>query len=264
MISFDVYPNACRCVLTASYDDGTIYDRRLIEIFNRYNIKATFNLNSDRLGKHGFVKFDEVQSLYKGHEVAVHSKGHLFLDEQTPQNVYESVFEDRKELEKCSGQIVRGMAYPYGRYNDTVINAVSNAGIVYSRTCNSTGQFKKPVNYLEWNPTCHHNKVSDYINVFISSAKSSWCSRIFYLWGHSYEFEKENNWSLIEDFCKKMSVLDNVWFATNIEIIDYINAQKQLIISADEKQIYNPTSMDVWILRNGQPIKISAGKFFEE
>ena len=260
MIGFDIYPNACRNVFTASYDDGTIHDRKLVEIFNRYNIKATFNLNSDSIGKHGFVGLDEVRNLYKGHEIAVHSKGHHFLDELTTQGVYESVFEDRKELEKVSGQIVRGMAYPYGRYNESVINTVSNAGIVYSRTCNSTGQFKKPTNFLVWNPTCHHNKVLDYIDAFVSATKSNWCSRVFYVWGHSYEFENDNNWVLIGDFCKKISELENVWFATNVEIFEYVNAQKQLVISADESIIYNPTNIDVWVLKDKLPLKIPAGK----
>ena len=182
------------------------------------------------------------------------------MDELTTQGVYESVFEDRKELEKVSGQIVRGMAYPYGRYNESVINTVSNAGIVYSRTCNSTGQFKKPTNFLVWNPTCHHNKALDYIDAFISATKSNWCRRVFYVWGHSYEFENDNNWVLIGDFCKKISELENVWFATNVEIFEYVNAQKQLVISADESIIYNPTNIDVWVLKDKLPLKIPAGK----
>ena len=33
-------------VLTLSYDDGPVQDIRLIQIFDRYGIKATFNLNS--------------------------------------------------------------------------------------------------------------------------------------------------------------------------------------------------------------------------
>lgn len=264
MISFDIYPGGCRNVLTMSYDDGTVNDRKLVEIFNRYGIKGTFNLNSDRFDKEGFIGFEEAKELYDGHEVAVHTKGHLFLDEITQQNVYDAVFQDRKALEKCTGKIVRGMAYPYGRYNDSVINVVANAGIVYSRTCNSTGQFKKPINFLQWNPTCHHNKVLDYTDMFISSAKSTWCSRMFYVWGHSYEFNNDNNWELIEDFCKRMSELENVWFATNLEIFDYITAQKQLLISADETMICNPTALDVWIIKDGQPLKIPAGKSFLE
>ena len=36
--------------LTFSYDDGVTQDVRLIEIFNKYGLKATFNLNSELLG----------------------------------------------------------------------------------------------------------------------------------------------------------------------------------------------------------------------
>ena len=32
--------------LTFSYDDGVEQDRRLVELFNKNNLKCTFNLNS--------------------------------------------------------------------------------------------------------------------------------------------------------------------------------------------------------------------------
>ena len=35
--------------VTFSYDDGVMMDKRLVEIFNRYGMKATFNLNSGLL-----------------------------------------------------------------------------------------------------------------------------------------------------------------------------------------------------------------------
>ena len=38
-------------LLTFSYDDGVTQDIRLIELFNKYGMKATFNLNSMRLGQ---------------------------------------------------------------------------------------------------------------------------------------------------------------------------------------------------------------------
>ena len=37
--------------LTFSYDDGVTQDRRLVELFDRYGLKATFNINSELLGK---------------------------------------------------------------------------------------------------------------------------------------------------------------------------------------------------------------------
>ena len=36
--------------VTFSYDDGTTQDIQLIELLNKYDLKATFNLNSERLG----------------------------------------------------------------------------------------------------------------------------------------------------------------------------------------------------------------------
>ena len=62
-----------------SFDDGTVYDRRLVELLNRYGFKGTFNLNS---GLEDFVWYYEDRipirrqilsktlEQYQGHEVA--------------------------------------------------------------------------------------------------------------------------------------------------------------------------------------------------
>jgi hypothetical protein len=36
--------------LTFSYDDGVVEDVRFIELINKYNVKCTFNLNSNLFG----------------------------------------------------------------------------------------------------------------------------------------------------------------------------------------------------------------------
>lgn len=43
---YKAFPGGKHKVLTLSYDDGKVQDRRLVKIFNKYGIKATFNLNS--------------------------------------------------------------------------------------------------------------------------------------------------------------------------------------------------------------------------
>ena len=42
---YKVFPGGKFKVLTFSYDDGKIEDRRLVKLFNKFNLKATFNLN---------------------------------------------------------------------------------------------------------------------------------------------------------------------------------------------------------------------------
>ena len=47
------FPGGAAKVFTLSYDDGIIYDRPLVEMFNKYHVKGTFNLNSDGIIKAG-------------------------------------------------------------------------------------------------------------------------------------------------------------------------------------------------------------------
>ena len=83
---------------------------------------------------------------------------------------------------------------------------------------------------------------------------------LFYLWGHSYEFDNDGNWQLIEDFCAFIGGREDVWYATNGEIYEYVQAYNSLQYSADGHLVKNPTSVDVYIHYFGKPYIIPAGK----
>ena len=51
----------------------------------------------------------------------------------------------------------------------------------------------------------------------------------------------------MERFLDQAAGHEDVWYATNIEICDYVNAAKQLKYSAAGKYIYNPTVQDIWM-----------------
>ena len=51
--NFMCYPNWKEKALTFSYDDGNIKDRDLVALFNKYNVKGTFNLNSEIFFENG-------------------------------------------------------------------------------------------------------------------------------------------------------------------------------------------------------------------
>ena len=68
-----------------------------------------------------------------------------------------------------------------------------------------------------------------------------------YVWGHSYEFDDRNNWEVIEEFCKYMGGREDIWYATNIEVIDYMDAAKRLKFSGDNETVYNPSTASVWL-----------------
>ena len=121
--------------------------------------------------------------------------------------------------------VARGMAYPFGTYNEHVIALLEQSGICYSRTVKSTENFSLPQNLLELNPTCHHNNpnlmkfAEHFVNENSRYENENW---MFCVWGHSYEFDGDNNWDVIEGLAKFVSFNDDIWYATNIEIYDYI------------------------------------------
>ena len=72
--------------------------------------------------------------------------------------------------------------------------------------------------------------------------------QLFYLWGHSYEFDRDDSWNIIE---KALEYIDanreGIWFASNGQILDYLQAYDMLEYSVDGSMIYNPSVIDVEI-----------------
>ena len=258
---FDRYKDGKMFAATFSYDDGNAADLKLLEIFNKYGVKGTFNLNSwgyehDKRD----IKGETLDEVYKGHEIACHTYTHPHLEKMPASMQYEEIIKDRLLLEKYSGRMVRGFAYPFGTYNEDTVTAMKTAGIVYGRTTASTHEFNLPEDFRRWNPTCHHNDSKEVMDRFIHSVeKCPWrAGLVLYIWGHSYEFNNDGNWDLIENICSRLASEENIWFATNIELYDYADAVKRLVISADGKTVVNPTSVDVWVSENDEAVKIPA------
>lgn len=264
-----IFPGGRTKALTMSYDDGITQDKKLIQIFDKYGIKGTFNLNSGCFGtsnpgvvrgvkiNHVRIDSNEIKEVYKNHEVAVHTLTHPHLKELPKEVFTYEVMEDKKNLEEIVGYPVRGMAYPFGDYDDDIIETLKELKIEYSRTVKEHENFKLPQNYLALEATCHHNntKLLDLAKAFIDSTEVS----LFYVWGHSYEFDADNNWDKIEEFCKLLGNNDKIWYATNIQIVDYINAVNSLKFSCTGSSIFNPSGQDVWVNINGNVYKIEKG-----
>lgn len=249
-----VYPEGKKKALTFSYDDGQIHDRRLVEILNRHGMKGTFHLNSGKLApdrNHDvFVSAEEVPELYAGHEVAVHGVQHRNLPTLTKNQVVYEVLEDRRALEKITGSMVQGMSYAFGSYSEEIMGILRNLGIKYSRTVNATNGFFPPADFMAWHPTCHHNgRLMELGQNFLSVPEYVELP-LMYVWGHSFEFAGNGDWNVIEEFSELMEGKDDIWYATNKEICDYILATRSLESSGDGLTLKNPTAVSVWIRKD--------------
>lgn len=261
------YKDGKEKALTLSYDDGQIHDVRLIGIMNEYGIRGTFNLNGGEFFKNGKSFRGEAaaelaKETYKGHEIAVHGLTHPWTVGLPEQEMLYEVIEDRRILENAFGCIVRGMAYPFGCYNDKVVNVLKTAGIVYSRTTIATKRFDVPDDWLRMPTTCHHNEpeLTELAKHFVDDEIRWGKPELFYLWGHSYEFAKDDNWNVIEDFCARVGGNDNIWYATNIEIYDYVKAYEALQFTWDKTAVHNPSALSVWFSEGGKTYEVRSGE----
>jgi peptidoglycan/xylan/chitin deacetylase (PgdA/CDA1 family) len=216
-------------VLTFSYDDGVEQDRKLMEILNRFHLKATINLNSGIQSSAGSweregvlirrMNIQELPALYAGHEIAVHSLTHPHLEALDAETIRNELVEDKRNLERIFGKPVAGMAYPFGTYNDTVIRVAGEAGLRYARGVKSTYRFDIPPDLMTYQPTCHHKdpRLMELAEQFIKLKPE--VPQVFYVWGHSYEFATDRNWQALEDFCRLIAGREDIRYCTNAEAL---------------------------------------------
>ena len=221
-------------ILTFSYDDGVTQDIRLIELFNKYGMKATFNLNSSLLGLPGHllresqrvdhikVNPEDVRAIYDGHEVAAHTKTHPLLPSISDNTaIIREVEEDRLKLSELCGYEVVGMAYPCGgkNYDHRVSKIIrEHTGIRYARTIESSHSFAPQSDLFEFKPTVYHHEEWDTLfsmgEEFLS-LKPTYENAVFYVWGHAYEFDIHNTWDRFEEFLKMMANRPDIRYLTN-------------------------------------------------
>ncbi|MDQ0896876.1 MULTISPECIES: polysaccharide deacetylase family protein [unclassified Paenibacillus] len=241
------FPEGKHKVLTMSYDDGKSADIRLVELFNKHLVKGTFHINSGLIGLEDRLSQKEVAERYQGHEVSAHTVTHPTLARCPKEQIVDEIFQDRINLERIVGYTVRGMSYPNGSFNQQIKEMLPVLGIEYARVVESTGNFSMPDDLYEWKPTCHHKaNLMKLAEDFVNLQKKQYLY-MMYVWGHSYEFDLDGNWGVMEEFCEYIGKREDIWYATNIEIVDYLKAFHNLKFSASGHLVFNPNASSVWL-----------------
>lgn len=258
-VTYFTFPGGRFKAVTTSFDDGREEDRRLVAMFNRYGIRGTFNLNSG-LNSPDRIDRSEYTKLYEGHEIACHTWTHPTIARCPGEQVAQQVLQDRRALEALTDAPVRGLAYPNGSYDNGIMQLLPCLGIRYARTVRSTRTFDIPENWYAWHPTCHFSEnLAELSEQFVTNKKRQYL-KLFYVWGHSFELPENNGWGVMENFCRTVGGREDVWYATNIEIVNYLEDAKRLQYTAAGDQVYNPNARSVWIEVDGTVRKIPGGQ----
>ena len=225
-----------RKAVTFSYDDGVTQDIRLVELLNKYGLKSTFNLNSERLGQrkvlfqnglriaHYKLHPADVRDVYAGHEIAAHTLTHINLTKVDEAEAVYQVEADRLRLSELAGYEVVGMAYPCGgvNYNHAVAETVrTKTGIRYARTTVCSDSFAPQEDLFTFQPTVYHMNFDHMMELgqtFLESKAEK--AQIFYVYGHSYEMDlMPDAWLRLEDFFQLISGKEDIFYGTNAEVL---------------------------------------------
>jgi len=194
-----------RKIFIISFDDGTVWDRRFVELLNKYNMKATFNLNSglenfvwhyeDRFPVRRQILADTV-TLYQGHEVASHSLHHHWLNTLTPPQLSREVGDDCAALKALFGLKEIGFGVPFTACGEREINIIRKF-VRYIRLSEMSDSFAPPEDpyHIPIHALYNQPDVRERIARF---SESQLPVSLFVMAGHSYELEVLDHWDYME------------------------------------------------------------------
>ncbi len=204
-------------IVSLSFDDGTIYDKRFIDLLNKYGLKATFNLNS---GLDNFIWYyedkpirrlnlEESKDIYNGHEVASHSLTHPYFSSLDEKRQIQEVEEDILNLEKIFSRKIEGFAFPFIDQTEANIQVVkNNIDLKYIRCSIFTEKILPKDRYhVGINALYDDKDIYEKLERYKSNILPN---SLFVIAGHSYEFEVKNDWEKIENLLKYLKENDDL------------------------------------------------------
>ncbi len=248
------FPRGLRKSVVLSFDDGNANDRRLIELLNRYNLRGTFHLNSGLAlqGADNYIPAEDIRALYEGHEVTAHTLTHPDLTQVGADALKREVLDDRRNLEKLTGQEASGFSYPYGSYNQEVIDLLRQNGFLYARTIGQTHSFRLPNDLLQWHGSGYQSDARYLTHRYLNESHSSLTNLM--IWGHSWDmggsYESGNNWHACEEFLSSLGNHPEVWSATMSELATYIQAigaANVVPVGPQQTRIDNNGLISLWV-----------------
>lgn len=259
-----LYPKGKKKAFNITYDDGITQDIRFVELLNKYNLKGTFNLNSE-LMKQEFAWTHEsglvirrlsqevAVNLYQNHEVASHTLTHPYMNDLSETKIMYELEQDKKNLEQLFGKEVLGFAVPFDYYSELIAECAKKCGFAYARTSEERYSYAPPENYFFWAAGAFHvmsgfHKFVE--NFFETEEELALCQIV----GHSYDLDTENMWEQMETILRRIAEDENTISMTNLELVKYLKAIRSAVVLHD--RIENNSDMELWFEVDGEIICI--------
>lgn len=263
-----LYPGGKDRAFNITYDDGVTQDLRFVELLNRYGLKGTFNLNSE-LMRSGFswihpngmevkrLDVDTVRWLYRGHEIASHTRTHPYMHDLHGEALRSQLLDDKLALEAMLGVEVAGFAVPFDYYSPEIAACARDCGFEYARMSEFSHAYRPCRDWYFWKTGFYHIEpgLTEFVEGFLNTQEEMAVCQIV---GHSYDLDAENLWGTMERILVRISDDERIWSCTNLELVRYLKAMDQVVITED--MLHNPTETDLWFRICAEIVKIGPGE----
>jgi peptidoglycan/xylan/chitin deacetylase (PgdA/CDA1 family) len=192
--------------LTTSWDDGGILDLKIAGLLKVFKLKGTFYIIVDKVGKAGYMNWDNVKDLDKqGFEIGSHTMTHpADLKALYETDLHYEIQNSKDLLEAVLGHPVSKFCYPRGRYDERVREMVAKSGYVEARTTGTPGNLHSK-DKLGMIGTIHIYDRKEYMGKGIVEFAKETIDRakkeggVVNIWGHSSEIERYKLWKVLEE-----------------------------------------------------------------
>jgi len=248
-------------VITTSWDDGHIMDFRLAELLDKYNLNGTFYIPTSN-NEREVMEEKDILTLANRFEIGGHTVNHTSI-----KGVSKVLFETEIQgcytwLNNLIGTPPESFCFPRGIYNREAVNYARKTGFKIIRTTellnpwidhnspivhttlqaypHSTFTYYKHVlkrlnlkSLMLYNKTNGEANLIQLIHFYLNYINHN--GGCFHLWGHSWEIEKYNLWSLLEEIFREISNISWAKYIANKDLVNY----KTNIVDKDIAHIHN-------------------------
>lgn len=266
-----LYPGGKPKAFNITYDDGVEQDARFVALLNKYALKGTFNLNSGLMAErftwiheNGMpvtrMAPDNLRQLYLGHEVASHTLTHPYMQNLSDEELLRQLADDKENLERIFVAEIGGFAVPFDYYDERIAQCAEDCGFEYARMSEVSLSYEPCKDWHCWKTGVYHimPELAPFVEGFINTDTELAVCQIV---GHSYDLDALNLWDTMEDICAKISSRKDIWHTTNLELVRYLKAMEQAVISPTG--IENHSKRELWFRVGEKTVALAPGEIFK-
>jgi Predicted xylanase/chitin deacetylase len=235
-------------IITTSWDDGHPLDIKLLELLEKYNLKATFYIPLSN-PENPVMDQSLIKDISTYQDIGGHTLNHLYLNGLNEKEAQFEITQCKIKLEEIIGKPITAFCFPGGKYSNRDIALIKKAGFLFGRTTkllsesepnrhlmhttvqaynhSSTTLIKHCIKHFNFSSISKNSGFLSYDKNFLKLAeyniqRYSETNQVFHIWGHSWEIEQFNLWKRLEDVFKIISSYNSITYLNNTETWEYI------------------------------------------